>query len=57
MSLLFKDMESVLVYLDDLIVIGSGYVEEHLATIDEVINGLNYSTMQFNNSKCEWLKV
>ena len=53
MSLIFKDMEMVLVHMYDIIVIGAGESKEHLYIINEVLNILKNYGIQVNAHKCE----
>ena len=45
MGELFADMENVVVYIDDILIIGTGTFEEHLATVEEVLKRLNEKGM------------
>ena len=40
MSVLFQDMPEIFVYVDDIIIISSGSYEEHLKTVEKVIERL-----------------
>ena len=51
MGELFVDMENVVVYIDDILIIGTGTFEEHLATVEEVLKRLNEKGMQVNAEK------
>ena len=41
MEELFADMEKIVVRIDDVLIIGIGTFEEHLATVEEVLKRLN----------------
>ena len=53
---LFADMECVLVYLDDVLIIGAGTFEEHMNTVAEVLRKLEERGMQMNPQKSFWAK-
>ena len=53
---LFLDMENVLIYIDDVLVVTHGSFEEHLRTLGKVIDRLIAKGMQVNARKCEWFK-
>ena len=54
MSGLFKDLPQVYVYIDDIIIIGSGSYEEHLKDVDKAISRLIEMGMQINPRKTVW---
>ena len=54
---LFADMEQVLVYLDDIIVIGSGTYKEHLEKIEETLARLLKKGFQVNPRKSFWAQT
>jgi hypothetical protein len=57
MSSLFQDKaEVVKIYMDDIIVLGQGTFEEHLADVDMVLQRLREMGMQVNPRKTEWMK-
>ena len=56
MGELFADMENVVVYIDDILIIGTGTFEEHLVTVEEVLKRLNEKGMQVNAEKSAWAK-
>ena len=51
MSELFKDMDGVVVYLDDVLVFGST-VEEHDACLAKVLEVVKASSLKLNDAKC-----
>ena len=53
---LFADMECVLVYLDDVLIIGAGTFEEHMNTVVEVLRRLEERGMQVNPQMSFWAK-
>ena len=53
---LFLDMENVLIYIDDVLVVTHGSFVEHLHTLGKVIDPLIVKGMQVNAKKCEWFK-
>ena len=57
MNGLFIDMEEVVVYLDDILIIGAGSYEDHLATISEVLRRLEEMGLQVNPEKRIWAKL
>ena len=54
MGTLFQDLEKIFVYLDDLIALGNGALDEHLATVDEILSRLLAKELQINISKSSW---
>ena len=54
MSSLFQDLTHVFVYVDDIIIIGSGSYEEHLKDVSLVIDRLIEMGMQVNPLKTSW---
>ena len=48
MSSLFNDLENVIVYLDDIIILGSTSFEEHMKIVSEVLRRLEYQDLQVN---------
>ena len=57
MSSLFQDKtEIVKTYIDDIIVLGQGTFEEHLADVDMVLQRLRDMGMQVNPRKTEWMR-
>ena len=53
---LFLDMENVLIFIDDVLVVTHGSFDEHLRTLRTVIDRLISKGMQVNAKKCEWFK-
>ena len=53
---LFSDMENVLIYIDDILVVTHGSFEEHLEVLEEVFNRLTKKSMQVHPRKCDWFK-
>ena len=49
-------MDSVLVYLDDILCVSDGTFEEHLKIVTEVIDRLRKKGMQINAKKCGWFR-
>ena len=46
----------IIIYMCDLLIIGDGYFEEYLPTIDKLLNGVNDKGLQVNYHKCKWFK-
>ena len=57
MGQLFQDMESVIVYMDDLLIIGTETYEKHMEQVDEVLTRLESKQMQVNPDKSFWAKA
>ena len=53
---LFTGLAHVLVYLDDIVIIGIGSYEEHLAQVEEVLARLLEKGFQANPLKSFWVK-
>ena len=53
---LFADMPNVVVYLDDVLVIGAGRLEEHFQIVREILRRLVKMGMQVNPEKSFWAK-
>ena len=51
---LFNDLEGVIVYLDDIIILGSDSFEEHMKIVSEVLRRLEYQGLQVNPLKSFW---
>ena len=51
---LFNDLVGVVVYLDDIIIIGTGSYVEHMKMVSEVLRRLEYQGMQVNPLKSFW---
>ena len=51
---LFLDLEYVIIYIDDIIVLGCGSLTEHLADVSEVLSRLKNKGMQLNQRKSFW---
>ena len=56
MGELFNDMEEVIVYIDDILVIGTDSYKKHLAVVQEVLTRLEDKGMQVNADKSSWAK-
>ena len=54
MANLFCDLEGVIVYIDDILVIGAGPFDEHMKIVDEVLRRLEVQGMQVNPLKSFW---
>ena len=50
-------MESVIVYMDDLLIIGTKSYEEYLQQVDQVLTRLESKQMQVNPDKSFWAKA
>ena len=50
-------MDSVIVYMDDLLIIGTESYEKHIEQVDEVLTILESKQMQFNPEKSFWTKT
>ena len=50
-STLFNDLEHIVVYIDDVIIIGSGSYEEYMKLVNEILRRLEYKFLQVNPSK------
>ena len=50
-----QGIERVVVYLDDILITGSSE-EEHLKTLDEVLDRLDRAGLRVKRNKCEILK-
>lgn len=57
MEQLFQDTESVIVYMDDLLVIGTESYKKHIEKVDEVHTRLESKQMQVNSDKSFWAKA
>ena len=57
MGQLFQGMESVIVYMYDLLIIGTESYEKHIEQVDEVLTILESKQMQFNPEKSLWAKA
>ena len=53
---IFADLVHVSVYLDDIIIIGSGRYEDHLMQMEEVLARLKEKGFQVNPLKSFWAK-
>ena len=51
---LFSHLSHVLVYIDDIAIIGCSTYEEHMKAVAEVLEILSKAGMQVNPLKCEW---
>ena len=56
MGQLFQDMEQVIVYMDDLLIIGTETFEKHIEQVNEVLTRLEAKQMQVNPDKSFWAK-
>ena len=54
MGQLFQGMESVIVYMYDMLIIGTESYEKHIEQVDEVLTILESKQMQFNPEKSLW---
>ena len=54
MGTLFQNLEHLLVYLYDLLTIGSGSLDEYLAEVDEVLSRLLAKGLRVNLIKLAW---
>ena len=54
MEQLFQGMESVIVYMYDMLIIGTESYEKHIEQVDEVLTILESKQMQFNPEKSLW---
>lgn len=48
------DLEYLIIYIDDIIVLGCGSLTEHLADVSEVLSRLKNKGMQINQRKSFW---
>ena len=53
---LLGDLEYVIIYLDDIMIIGNGTFDEHLRQIGEVLTRLLKARMQVNLLKSFWFQ-
>ena len=51
---LFLDLESVTVYIDDIIILGNSSLVDHLKDIAKVLKRLSNKGMQINSTKSSW---
>ena len=51
---LLLDLENVIIYIDDIIVLGCGTLNEHLTDVSEVLLRLKNKGMQINQRKSFW---
>ena len=51
MSTLFNDLEHIIFYIDDIIIIGSGSYEERMTLVDRILRLLEYKGLQVNPLK------
>ena len=56
MAALFADLDCVVVYIDDIIIIGTGSYEEPLEIVAEVLRRLEVKGIQVKPSKSFWAK-
>ena len=50
----FEDLQSVQIYLDDIIVFGVSMYEDHLQMVNTVLIQLRAKTLQVNARKSHW---
>ena len=55
MGELFADIDNVVIYINDILIIGTGTFEEHLATVEEVLKKVNEKGVQVNAEKVRGL--
>ena len=51
---LFLDLESVIVYIDDIIILGNSSLVDYLNDVAEVLKRLSNKGMQINSTKASW---
>ena len=51
---LFINIEGVIVYIDDIIIIGAGIFEDHMTALDKVLRRLEEKMIQVNPLKSFW---
>ena len=51
---LFTDLEDIIVYIDEIIIIGASNVEEHVSTVNKLLRLLKKKGMQVNPLKSLW---
>ena len=51
MSIFFIDIEGVIIYIEDITIIGAGTFEEHMVVVDEVLRCLEETKLQVNPLK------
>ena len=54
MAGLFNNLEGVIVYIDNIIIIGSASFQEHMKLVGEVLRRLEYQGLQLNPLKNLW---
>ena len=54
MGCLFLDLGSVIVYIDDIIILGDSSLVDHLKNVTEVLKRLSNKGMQINSTKSSW---
>ena len=54
MAELFNDLNGVIVYIDDIIILGTEDYEDHVKIVSEVLRRLEYQGMQVNPLKSFW---
>ena len=57
MRYFFQDMESIIVYMDDLLIIGVESYEKYIEQVDELLTRLKSKQMQVNPDKSFWAKT
>eukprot|EP00957_Ditylum_brightwellii_P190514 14501461-Ditylum_brightwellii.AAC.1 len=56
MSRILSDIPCATVYMDDIIVVGSGLLEDHLKDIAQVLKRMREYGMQINPNKSAWAR-
>ena len=56
MGKLFTDIENIVVYIDNVFIIGTGAFNEHLTTMEELLERLDKKGMQVNAENRVWTK-
>lgn len=54
---LFRDMEAVKVYVDDLIIIGKETFNDHIKEVDEVLRRMKQQGLKVNKAKSKWCRT
>eukprot|EP00957_Ditylum_brightwellii_P077933 5923335-Ditylum_brightwellii.AAC.1 len=56
MSRILSDIPCAIVYMDNIIVVGLGLLEEHLKDVAQVLKRMQEYGMQINPNKSAWAK-